>query len=134
MFGAKAYAQVGLESGVNSASPHGLILMLYDGAIGAIRQAIISQENNDIAAKGMSITKALRIINEGLRAAVDENAGGELAQKLLSLYDYMGRELLQANSRNDVEKMSRCIALLEDLRSGWSNIGQGNSTNAVYQA
>ena len=48
MYGAKAYAQVGLETGINSASPHGLIVMLYEGAIEAIRKAKIYLEMQNI--------------------------------------------------------------------------------------
>lgn len=123
MYGAKAYAQVGLETEVNSASPHGLIIMLYDGAIQAIRKSKIYLEMNDLEQKGISISKAMKIISDGLAAAVDVKSGGQLAEQLLSLYDYMCKELVLSNLHNDVQKMDHCIALLEDLRSAWSEIG-----------
>lgn len=124
MYGAKAYAQVGLETGINSASPHGLIVMLYDGAIEAIRKARIYMEMRDIEMKTRSVDKALRIIKDGLTAALDVNAGGELAKQLLSLYDYIGKELILANAQNSADRMDTCISLLDDLRGAWLEIGQ----------
>ena len=123
MFGAKAYAQVGLETGVNSASPHGLIVMLYDGAIEAIRKARIYMGMQDPAMKGKCIDKALRIINDGLVASLDIKVGGELAEQLLALYDYICKELILASVQNNEEKMDACVQLLEDLRSAWAEIG-----------
>lgn len=124
MYGAKAYAQVGLETGINSASPHGLIVMLYDGAIEAIRKAKIYMEMRDIEMKTKSVDKALRIIKDGLTAALDVNAGGELAKQLLALYDYIGKELILANAQNSADRMDTCISLLDDLRGAWLEIGQ----------
>lgn len=123
MFGAKAYAQVGLETGINSASPHGLIVMLYDGAIEAIRKAKLYLEMNDIEMKAKSLDKALRIIKDGLTAALDVNAGGALAEQLLSLYDYISKEIILANVQNNAERMDVCMNLLTDLRSAWLEIG-----------
>ncbi len=124
MYGAKAYAQVGLETGINSASPHGLILMLYDGGIEAIRKAKIYLEMQDIEMKSKSVDKALRIINDGLAASLDLNAGGALAERLRALYEFIAKELILANSANSTERMDACITLLEDLRSAWLEIGQ----------
>lgn len=127
MYGAKAYAQVGLETGINSASPHGLIVMLYDGAIEAIRKSKIYLEMGDVEMKAKSVDKGLRIIKDGLTASLDVNAGGALAQQLLALYDYIGKELILANAQNNAERMDTCIALLEDLRSAWLEIGQNTA-------
>jgi flagellar protein FliS len=130
MYGAKAYAQVGLETGVNSASPHGLIIMLYDGAIEAIRKAKIYLEMKDPEMKGNAISKALRIITEGLMASLDTTAGGELAKQLLALYEFISKELILANAHNSIEKMDSCMSLLEELRSAWSEIGQNPTSTA----
>ena len=71
MNGAKAYAKVGLETGINSASPHGLIVLLYDGAIDSIRKAKIYMEAKDIEMKIKSVDKALKIISDGLNGSLD---------------------------------------------------------------
>jgi len=131
MYGAKAYANVGLETGVNSASPHRLIVMLYDGALEAIRKAKIYMEMKDTVQKCQAIDKALRIINEGLIAGLDTEAGGDLAQQLLGLYEFIGKELILASARNDANKMDNCSAVLEDLRAAWCEIGQSPVANPV---
>lgn len=69
--GSQAYAQVGLESGVMSASPHQLIVMLFDGAQSALVRARILMNQGDIPAKGAALSKAINIINNGLSAGLN---------------------------------------------------------------
>ena len=121
-FGARAYAQNEASGGVEAADSHRLILMLYDGAIAAAHQGIAHLRGRDVPAKCAAVGKALRIVDEGLRAAVDRNAGGELASRLLDLYDYMTMRLLQANLRNDAAALDEVARLLSDLRSAWAQI------------
>lgn len=130
MFGAKAYAQVELETGIHSASPHGLIVMLYDGAIEALRKAKIYIEMKDIEMKTKSMDKAMRIIKDGLTAALDVKAGGALAEQLLALYDYISKEIVLANVQNNAERIDTCIGLLSDLRNAWHEIGQATANKA----
>lgn len=125
--GASAYARVGVESGVMSADPHKLIVMLFDGAQASIRAARIHMQSGNIAEKGKSISKALDIINNGLSAALDQEKGGEIAERLGSLYDYIARLLLAANVRNDEESLNQAERLLEDIASAWREIGQQRS-------
>lgn len=125
--GASAYARVGVESGVMSADPHKLIVMLFDGAQASIRAARIHMQDGNIAEKGKSISKALDIINNGLSAALDQEKGGEIAERLGSLYDYIARLLLTANLRNDEESLNQAERLLEDVASAWREIGQQRS-------
>ncbi|MGY4878836.1 flagellar export chaperone FliS [Vreelandella aquamarina] len=125
--GASAYARVGVESGVMSADPHKLIVMLFDGAQASIRAARIHMQDGNIAEKGKSISKALDIINNGLSAALDQEKGGEIAERLGSLYDYIARLLLTANLRNDEESLNQAEQLLEDVASAWREIGQQRS-------
>ncbi|MGM0535156.1 MAG: flagellar export chaperone FliS [Pseudomonadota bacterium] len=121
--GASAYAKVGVESGVMSASPHQLIVMLFDGALAAIRTARIHLEEGNSAEKGKAISKALDIVNNGLAAALDAERGGEIAERLGSLYDYVTRLLLSANLRNDAESLDQAETLLNDIASAWREIG-----------
>lgn len=125
--GANAYARVGVESGVMSADPHQLIVMLFDGAQAAIRAARIHMQAGNTSEKGKSISKALDIINNGLAAALDHEKGGEIADRLASLYDYIVRLLLAANLRNDEESLNQAERLLEDIASAWRDIGQQQS-------
>lgn len=121
-YGVNAYAKVGVETGVSSASPHQLIVMLFDGAMKALGAAIVNMKANNIAAKGEAISKAILIIDSGLRASLDKKAGGEIAEGLDALYEYMGTRLLQANLKNDVGILEEVQKLLGDLRSAWNAI------------
>ena len=99
--GVHAYANVGMETGVVAASPHKLIVMLFDGALVALNAALSGMRSGNIAEKGKSISKAILIIDSGLRAALDKKAGGEIAEGLDSLYEYMSGRLVTANITNE---------------------------------
>lgn len=120
--GANAYAQVGMETGVVAASPHRLIVMLFDGAIIALQAATRQMQEANIPAKGKSISKAIAIIDGGLRASLDKHAGGEIAANLDSLYEYMSKQLLMANLKNDPAILEEVLKLLADLKSAWCAI------------
>jgi flagellar protein FliS len=122
MFGAKAYAAVGLETDVVSASPQELILMLFDGLLKCVKDARNSLKAGDIKAKCDHVTKALRIVDEGLKAAVDPRVGGDLPGQLMSLYDYLSRELLHASLHNDDARFSACADVTNELRDAWASI------------
>lgn len=120
--GVSAYAKVGIETGVLAASPHKLIVMLFDGALVAISNALASMRNGQIGEKGKSISKAIMIIDSGLRAALDKKAGGEIAEGLDALYEYMSARLLQANLKNEPEILEEVQRLLTELRDAWNAI------------
>ncbi|WMW82516.1 flagellar export chaperone FliS [Undibacterium cyanobacteriorum] len=129
--GANAYAKVGIETGVISASPHKLIVMLFDGAIVAIANATQHLSNGDIAAKGHAISKAIAIIENGLRASLDKKIGGEIAQNLDALYEYMSSRLIHANMNNEIESLKEVQNLLRDLKSAWEAISPDNKSNSA---
>lgn len=122
-YAVNAYANIGLETGVLAASPHKLILMLFEGAHVALSSALVHMKNGDVNAKGAAISKAIAIITSGLQASLDVEAGGELAQQLNGLYDYMGRRLLQANLHNDPGGIEEVSCLLGELSGAWEKIG-----------
>ena len=117
-----AYAKVGLDTSVTSADPHKLILLLYQGALLAISSAKNQMLRKDIPAKGKSISHAILIIDEGLKSSLDKNAGGELAQNLSALYEYMSQRLLVANLKNDVAALDEVSSLLTELKGAWEEI------------
>lgn len=119
-----AYSQVGVQTGAMSASPHKLITMLYDGARSAIAKARFHLEAGDVAARGTAISKAIDIIDNGLRAVLDHDAGGEISANLESLYEYMVRRLMLANLRSDAALLAEVDALLESLASAWAQIDE----------
>ena len=121
--GVNAYAKVGLETNISSASPHALIVMLYDGALVAVLKALAHMKAGNIAEKGKAVSHAIAIIDNGLRASLDRDAGGQIAASLDSLYDYMSRQLLTANLQNKPEILEEVHRLLADLRGAWNQIG-----------
>ena len=131
MFGAprnvaKAYASVGLETGVVAASPHQLITMLFDGALAAILKAKTHMEQQQVAEKGEALSKAIMIIDSGLRAGLNLEQGGELASQLDALYSYMVTRLMEANLQNNILTLREVYQLLTDLKSSWVSIGQSS--------
>ena len=120
---AHAYANVGLETGVVAASPHQLIIMLYEGAELAVRMAIKHLNEGDLTRKSASITKASTIVLDGLRAALDPQQGGDIALQLDALYDYMNQRLMLAHLSNQTAPLEEVLGLLRELRGAWQQIG-----------
>ena len=129
-----AYQRIGVETGVESADPHKLILMLFEGAQEALAKARMHMQHNEIAEKGQMISKAIMIIDHGLKASLDMNAGGDLAIKLQALYDYMTHRLLVANIQNNTEIVNEVNKLLSELHGAWKEIGQFNGTQTAIKA
>ena len=122
MRGANAYSQVSLETAVQSADPHQLILMLYDGALMALAQAVVAMEQKDIPKRAQSISRAIAIIHDGLHASLDVESGGELGERLAALYDYMVERLTQANATNNAAAVQEVSGLLRTLREAWAEM------------
>lgn len=120
---ANAYANVGLETGVVAATPHQLIIMLYEGAELAVRMAIKHMNAGDIAKKSAAISKAGSIIMDGLRAALDPQQGGEIAQRLDTLYEYMNHRLTLGHLKNEIAPLEEVLGLLQELHDAWKQIG-----------
>jgi flagellar protein FliS len=120
--GASAYSNVSVETGIAAASPHKLIVMLFEGAMVAVAAAIPQMQAGDIAAKGASISKAISIIDNGLRASLNKGAGGEVALNLDALYEYMSNRLLIANLKNQPAILDEVYQLLKGLKDSWEAI------------
>jgi len=120
----KNYQSIGIESGVVSADPHKLILMLFEGARQALDCSRLYMQQNKIAAKGEMLSKAIMIIDHGLKASLDKTAGGELAMRLDQLYNYMTTQLLIANIQNNPAIIEEISQLLSELQEAWTSIGK----------
>lgn len=129
-----AYQNVGIESIVESATPVQLVLMLFGGAIAAIASAEHHLHLKNIAAKGKAISQAISIIDGGLRASLDPSVGGELAQNLSGLYQYMGRRLLHANLKDDAAALEEVRQLLLQLRGAWETLAANAAGPAAAPA
>ena len=117
-----AYRAIGLETRIDSATPYTLVLMLYEGAMSAISDAQRHMAEKNIPEKGKAISRAIEIIANGLQASLDTEAGGDLAERLDALYEYMGRRLLFANLKNDPAALKEVWSLLNELKTAWEQI------------
>lgn len=120
---ATMYAKVGLETDVQAANPHRLVAMLFDGVFDAMSQAIQAIQAGNVELKGRALTRAVRILDEGLRAGLDLSAG-QLASDLRDLYGYVCTRLTQANLRGDTAAIEECQRLLSPVREAWTAISQ----------
>lgn len=131
MFGSRnlsnVYRQIDLETGVAGSSAHHLITLLFNGALESMTLANTAMTAKDIPVKCQAITRAIRIVDEGLKASLDLNAGGEIAQNLHDLYTYICLRLSLANSRNDESMIRESIQLLSPIRDAWVSIAPANA-------
>ena len=115
------YGQIKNDTQTTYASPHQLMLMLFDGAIEAMSITIGAIQNNNLELRSKQSTRSITIIN-GMRECLDMETGGELADNLYSLYQYMTKELFKASYKNDAETIQNIQTMLKDIRGSWEKI------------
>ena len=104
------------DNAIFTASKEELTLMLYEGALKFINQAIDATENNDIAKANGLIIRVEDIIRE---FQITLNFQYEISNQLNSLYDYMHRRLIEANMNKDIEIMKEVRDMLREFRDMW---------------
>ena len=119
---AQMYSRVGVETGVQGASPHKLVAMLFDGYFESLVLAKAAMAAGQTELKGREIGRAVRIVEEGLKASLDLRAGGALAADLSGLYAYVTLRLTQANLKSDASVLDECRALMKPLQEAWQSI------------
>jgi len=117
----KQYQQVSVSSSAMGASPHRLVQMLMEGTLEQLALAKGSMVCNEIAMKGQSIGRAINIVG-GLQGSLNKEAGGDVAEELSNLYDYMVSRLLTANIQNDESILDEVSGLMIQIKSGWDNM------------
>ncbi len=122
MRSANAYRAVAVETAVASADPHQLVNLLYQALMQSLGACKLSMQAGDIPGKGKSILRAVRLIEEGLKAGLDDAKGGELAVNLRGLYDYCILVLTEANLKNDPRKVDEVIGLIQPVAQAWNDI------------
>ena len=127
---ASAYRQVSVQSGVDGASPHMLIKMLFDGLIQSLNAARGALQRGDVAEKGRQIGKAVRILEEGLKGGLNPAQGGDIARNLAALYDYFVGRLTLANVRNDAALVEEVVSLNTPVAQSWNEIGANGAPNS----
>jgi flagellar protein FliS len=115
------YTQTNVQTGVEGATPHRLVQMLYEGGLDVIAQAKGAMIRKDYETKGKRINHAISIVM-GLRSGLDIKVGGEIADNLDALYDYMVRRLFEASAQNDVSILDEVSELLRQVKSGWDEM------------
>lgn len=124
---ASAYKRVGIETSVDNADPHKLVVLLFDALTQALGGARVSMQNGDIPAKCKHINHAVRIFEEGLIAPLNLEEGGELAANLQALYTYCVQRLTVANLKNDSLIIEEVQRVIEPVASGWKQM-----SNSAY--
>jgi flagellar protein FliS len=122
MRSANTYRTVGLETSVSGASPHQLVTLLFDALQQSLSAAKAAIQSGDIPAKGRAIGKAVRILEEGLKAGLDADRGGDLAANLRSLYDFCILRITEANFRSDAAILDEVLGLIHPVADGWRQI------------
>lgn len=121
------------KNAVLSASPVQLIVMLYDGALRfmeAGRQAMIGKKLED---QNAQLQKAQKIIIE-LMGCLDMNKGGEIAQNLFGLYNFVLDELVASNLNDDPTRIENAAKVLRELREGWVGVDHQVRTQELSHA
>lgn len=119
---ASAYQRINVETSMHTIDQHQLVSLLYEGVLSSIATARGAMARGDVLTKCNSISKAIRILEEGLSTALDREEGGVLAENLGALYDYCLHRLILANARNDDALMEEVMRLIEPIAQGWNEI------------
>lgn len=115
------YAQTGLQTGVESATPHRLVQMLYEGVLDRIAQAKGAMLRKDFAAKSRLTNRIVDILSH-LQGSLDTDKGGDVAANLYQLYDYMLRQVFAASRYNDTQKLDEVANLIREIKAGWDQM------------
>ena len=119
---ASAYQRIHVETSMHTLDQHQLVSLLLDGVLNAVATARGALARGDVSGKCASISKAVRILEEGLLTALDREAGGDVAASLEAVYDYALRRLVQANAANDDAMLQEVAHLIEPIAQGWKAI------------
>lgn len=118
------------KTAVTTASREKILLMLYEGAIKHVKQAVIATESGIVSERGRCISKANAIISE-LMATLDFAKGGKIAQDLENLYVFMIDKLIEGNVKNDVEALKTVEHILSTLFVAWKDVVENPRPDGV---
>lgn len=117
-----AYKVAQVDAAVLGASPYELVGKLLAKAIESIEEAKVYMLNKEISAKGQAVKLATTIITDGLRSSLNMKAGGEIAENLDVLYEYMAHQLVKAHAEDDASILDEVNSLLKNIKDGWDGI------------
>lgn len=113
------YQQTSLETGIDNASPHKLVSMLYDGTLEALAHVKGAIERKDFEVKADKLNRAILLVG-ALRSGLDLENGGEVAANYSDLYFYINQQLLQVSLKNDLTLLEEVTSLIRELRDSWN--------------
>lgn len=121
-YGIDMYGKIDLETRIAGATPHQLISLLFSGAANAISRAKIYFAKGDVARRGEMLSKAINIIDNGLRSSLNHEIAPEISKDLERLYEYMSYKLLVSNIKQDPAILDEVAGLLMTLSQTWQEI------------
>lgn len=104
------------QNAVQSASPGELTMMLYDGLVKFLKLAFMALEQNDLSEANNALIRSQEIVSY-LNDTLDQRY--KLSTNLSSLYDFMTRRLIEANTKKDGLIVKEVLELAEELRDTW---------------
>lgn len=124
----RMYQQNQVRHEVEQATPVQLVLLLYDRLVALLQQSLVRMEEGNMARKGEALLKASDILSE-LKAVLNKEEGGEIAEKLDALYLFAIQQITEGNFRNDPKPIEVVLQLIEELREGWRGVERLVKTN-----
>jgi flagellar protein FliS len=118
------------EISISTSSPTNLVVLLYQGALRFLREAVDDIKRQDYVHKRHSIDRAAAIVRY-LQSTLDTEKGQEIARELNRLYDYITVRIYEGSTRLDCKPIEEVIKLLETLLSGWEEIARKEQKNTV---
>ena len=98
-----------------------LILMVYDGALKALKTAARNYSNQDNDGGYEQLQQAKRFVTH-LYTTLDLKKGGEVAENLSKMYVWVLSQMFVIEASKDVEEIDAVIKVLDNLRSGWAEL------------
>lgn len=117
-----AYRSVSAHGAVAEGDPHALVLTLFDAVLGRLTAARTCIEKAEVTRKAGLLHSSVVLLGE-LRGSLDVQKGGQLAQNLSELYEYMMRRVIHANANDDATAVTEVLGLLGEIRTAWAAIG-----------
>ncbi|MEQ8315287.1 MAG: flagellar export chaperone FliS [Gammaproteobacteria bacterium] len=117
------YQSVNQQGRIAASQNHGLVSLLLERILERLAQASGAMERGDSAASGTAMSDAIRIV-DNLRASLNPAQGGDIAASLGSLYDYIEKRMVMANSKSDQAIIAEVASLITEIKTGWDGISE----------